>query len=280
MRFALIYFFFLLSLQSSASIELRSFYFERTSVTPTAYSESKLLEFKQLAEIKDVQIIELNAYADIEGSSKANIKLSEQRIEFILEYLNFDKESLTANAFGKQRTLLNFTPDNWSRVDIYYSVEKRKEIVIEKPVVKVDTTQDILTEVPEEPLVEAPNSAVPAYDSIEENTPIVIPIQFVGGKNDILPESLGTLDELYLTLDAYPDLHAHIRGHVCCGNNRRISRKRAKVVYKYLVLKGIDKNRLTFKGYSNTQPLVFPERTREDRSKNRRVDVVFKKTGH
>ena len=42
-----------------------------------------------------------------------------------------------------------------------------------------------------------------------------------------------------------------------------------------MVRSGIDKSRLSFKGYSNTAPAVFPEKKEEDEQRNRRVDFIF-----
>jgi flagellar motor protein MotB len=50
---------------------------------------------------------------------------------------------------------------------------------------------------------------------------------------------------------------------------------RAKTVYKRLIQLGVKKNRLSFVGRSNLEPIIFPEKTNADRQKNRRVDVKF-----
>jgi outer membrane protein OmpA-like peptidoglycan-associated protein len=73
-----------------------------------------------------------------------------------------------------------------------------------------------------------------------------------------------------------PSLSVHIRGHVCCRAGKRISRRRARNVYRYLKQSGISKDRLSYKGYSNTVPLIDPERTDEDERRNRRVDFLLK----
>ena len=100
-------------------------------------------------------------------------------------------------------------------------------------------------------------------------------IGFIGGKSKMTSKSKEALDELYDRLKSNPDLTAHIRGHVCCGPNKRISKNRARAVYKEMVKRGIDKKRLTFAGYSNSKPIIFPEKTRFDRETNRRVDILF-----
>jgi outer membrane protein OmpA-like peptidoglycan-associated protein len=74
-----------------------------------------------------------------------------------------------------------------------------------------------------------------------------------------------------------PEIYVHIRGHVCCRQGKRISRRRARNVYRFLKPQGISKHRMTHTGYSNTIPVAFPEKTDEDERRNRRVDFVISK---
>ena len=83
------------------------------------------------------------------------------------------------------------------------------------------------------------------------------------------------LSHLVELLNKDTTLRVHIRGHVCCGPGIKLSKKRAKKVYKYLLRSGICKTRLSYKGYSNTAPLIFPEKEEEDEMANRRVDFVI-----
>ena len=75
----------------------------------------------------------------------------------------------------------------------------------------------------------------------------------------------------------HPEITIHIRGHVCCRPGQRISRQRARNVYRFLKANGIDKARMTYAGYSDTLPLASPERTEEDERVNRRVDFILTK---
>lgn len=56
------------------------------------------------------------------------------------------------------------------------------------------------------------------------------------------------------------------------GYNQKLSVKRAEAVKAYLVSKGIEKNRVYTEGKGLTQP-VADNKTKEGRSKNRRVEV-------
>lgn len=59
-------------------------------------------------------------------------------------------------------------------------------------------------------------------------------------------------------------------------SNLELSERRAQSVKNYLVQIGIESNRLSAKGYGQTQPVV-PNTTQENKQKNRRTDFVIQK---
>lgn len=268
-----IFLFFALSLSSITwgNVELISFYFESGSTNLNGYSREKIEGFQQLMAEHHIQVIEINAFSDMVASVEANLSLSQQRADRLIEQLNISGHEFIVNNYGKRKIVLNFTPFNWDRVDVYY--HKGEEI--QKENLSENIAVEGFTNEPEERLITV--VGVPKLEEISVNVPIIIPIKFKGGGNTIEKGSQPRLEQLYATMVKFPELTVHIRGHVCCGNNKRISRKRAKVVYAYLKEHGIDKHRLSFKGYSNTEPLIFPEKSAADRAANRRVDVIFSK---
>lgn len=104
---------------------------------------------------------------------------------------------------------------------------------------------------------------------------VVMQIQFEGGKPIMSPLAQKEMGDLFVFLDKNKQVNAFIRGHVCCGDEMKLSRKRAKRIYTDLVKKGIDPSRLRYQGFSNSLLLINPERTEADRAKNRRVDIIF-----
>ncbi|HBS87317.1 MAG: hypothetical protein A2W91_03785 [Bacteroidetes bacterium GWF2_38_335] len=88
-------------------------------------------------------------------------------------------------------------------------------------------------------------------------------------------ESIAELDVLKSFLDNNPNVKIEIRGHTdnigTKEYNLKLSENRAKSVYNYLVQKGIDKTRLTYKGYGFSIPLIN-EDTDAARAKNRRTE--------
>ncbi len=104
---------------------------------------------------------------------------------------------------------------------------------------------------------------------------VIMGAQFEGIDPIINQSSIKEMDDLFNFLNKNNQINAFIRGHVCCGDDLKLSRKRAKYVYSELIKKGIDAKRLRFQGFSNSLLLVSPEKTDADRAKNRRVDVIF-----
>lgn len=100
-------------------------------------------------------------------------------------------------------------------------------------------------------------------------------VLFYFDKIDFLPNSYKQLDDLVAFLEDHPTLKIKILGHTDergKGNyNMDLSEKRAKAVVNYLISKGIDKGRLSFKGYGETRPLA-DNSTEKGRQLNRRVE--------
>jgi flagellar motor protein MotB len=70
--------------------------------------------------------------------------------------------------------------------------------------------------------------------------------------------------------DSTPVVHARDR----YPDNMALSQARAAAVYDFLGKHGVS-NRMYTAGYGDRQPLVSPEKTASDRSKNRRVEIVI-----
>jgi tetratricopeptide (TPR) repeat protein len=100
-------------------------------------------------------------------------------------------------------------------------------------------------------------------------------IFFDTNRFDIKPESMDELRKLINFLTLNPTVRIEISGHTDdVGNNQTnqvLSENRAKSVYQYLISNGINANRLLYKGYGETQPLV-PNTSDDSRAKNRRTE--------
>lgn len=95
---------------------------------------------------------------------------------------------------------------------------------------------------------------------------------------DLLPESKVELQKLIEFLNLNKTVFIEIEGHTdnvgSAEMNQKLSESRAKEVYKYLINKGIDVNRMKYKGYGLTQP-VSSNDTPDGRALNRRTEFMI-----
>ena len=94
------------------------------------------------------------------------------------------------------------------------------------------------------------------------------------------------VDTLLRYLKKHNNLVFEIRGHICCvlddgdsydpdARSFVLSANRAKYIYDYFVVNGINPTRMTYKGLGSSEPKVWPEFSEYDRALNRRVEIVI-----
>lgn len=100
-------------------------------------------------------------------------------------------------------------------------------------------------------------------------------IFFDFNKATISQESFSELDRAVKLMNEIKSLQIEISGHTdnvgTESYNQKLSEQRAKAVVSHLISKGIDKKRLSFKGYGFSQP-VSTNDTEEGRQLNRRTE--------
>ena len=97
---------------------------------------------------------------------------------------------------------------------------------------------------------------------------------------EILPDSMGILEEIADVLKTKPDIKSvEVQGHTdnqgTAAYNLRLSQNRAQAVVDTLIKLGVDPSRLEAKGYGDTKPLV-PNSTEANKARNRRVQLIMK----
>lgn len=111
-------------------------------------------------------------------------------------------------------------------------------------------------------------------------------ILFEPGNHLVLPQSEAELNQLFIALNNNPLIKIEIQGHICCQfdgqdgfdaitRDKRLSWNRAQTVYYYLIKKGIDKNRLSYKGFGSSQKIFEIERNEQEKTANRRVEIII-----
>ena len=236
-------------------------YFSSDSDSLTTASIKRLDSLIKKLKPGDKTIISISGHCDSIGNETYNDNLSLKRAHSVGAYIiNKSIKNDSILIFGYGKTKPKYFATEWEkncRVEITLTIfpPVMKVVRVKKDTVKTN--------------IEGFVDTAKVGDKIALQN-----ITFHGGSNIPLQESYKTLEELYTSLKDNPTINISIEGHICCLNVdiEDLSGQRAKAVYDYLVNKGIDKNRLTYKGLGHTQPIT-KERNEVERQMNRRVEI-------
>ena len=115
------------------------------------------------------------------------------------------------------------------------------------------------------------------YAELDKTGRVALYINFETGKSIIKTESEPTIAAIEQLLADYPTLVISIEGHTdnvgSPASNKTLSLARANAVINALVKRGVEKNRLSAKGWGQEKPVADNE-IEDGRAKNRRVEIV------
>jgi len=218
--------------------------------------------------------VEIISSADFLGSNQDNLTLSKQRATNVRNLLLIKKNVIITDIkydgigelvkFDKLSSNLNGIPSH------------RKTILIFKTNPNMKTGSDTVDQTLEQ-----------IKNAKSGDKFILQYIIFEPGSHLFKKESLEILKKLVVVLKENLNLEIALHGHVCCGKSPselidgfdiitetyNLSENRAKHIYNYLVLKEIDKSRLSYRGLGFKEPLTYPELTIDDKNNNRRVEI-------
>ncbi|MDH3709749.1 MAG: OmpA family protein [Cyclobacteriaceae bacterium] len=114
---------------------------------------------------------------------------------------------------------------------------------------------------------------------IEVGVTIQLPnVLFERSTTNLLSESFEELDRVSDLLMEYPNMEIALSGHTdnqgSAKLNLKLSQDRVETVLLYLVGKGVDRNRLSGKGYGGTKPIAS-NKSESTRKLNRRVEFTI-----
>lgn len=242
--------FLFFSLVSAQKKSAQTVYFEFDKYTLTSEQSKIITDFIQKIDSSKIESIEIYGYCDDRGKNDYNYTLSKNRVETV-------EKIITSNGFNKNKIII---------------IEGRGRIILKK-----DTVQN-LNKVRSENrrvdliLVNKNTLGKNCYNSFENNIAVgnsifLENILFEIGSSKLSLKSKNELDKIAKELQKHQTIEFEIRGHVCCTPNyytdgidketkeRKLSLNRAKAVYRYLLLKNINKSRMSYKGYGNKSPL-------------------------
>lgn len=212
--------------------------------------------------------IELAGYCDSVGENRYNDSLARQRVAGVKKYLQSrgiaDTLFKVLYWYGKRKPL-NDNGDEEKR-----SLNRRVTITWR--------------------LAGHPAAGSTLRDALRDTAAvigktIVLPnVLFYGDMHRPMPVSTPTLQELFAIMKEHPGLRVEIQGHVCCmpenmdgldieTHQNDLSVRRAEYVYAYLVHRGIDTGRMSYKGFGASRKIYPQEATQWQMMRNRRVEI-------
>ena len=259
-------------------------YFPFDEATLTAEAQATLDSFVTRYRGEEVPAaLQIRGHCDAKGSHAYNELLSQRRTRAVHDYLL--NKGLTKTAVARADGFGERQPLNDNGTEEERSRNRRVEIIWVHEAAAASPP-------PEAPRTEpAPEFSKEAIDTVKEGSTLRLRnINFYGGRHTFLPQAMPALNELVEVMKAYPTLVIEIQGHICCrygwhedgmdydAGDMNLSHNRARAVYYYLAEQGIDKRRMTYRGFKGAHPLVWPEETEADRTLNRRVEIkIIKK---
>lgn len=106
-------------------------------------------------------------------------------------------------------------------------------------------------------------------------------IKFEQDSDEFLPIAMPALKRLLDFMAVNDEVRIEIQGHVNApemeNSNKiqKLSDDRAKAVFKFLKNNGISPDRIEYKGYGNTAPLIEKPKKAEEEEANRRVEIMI-----
>ncbi|EDP95243.1 OmpA family protein [Kordia algicida OT-1] len=252
-------------------------YFDSGKFTLSSQHQKKINT--QLADLDSTTTYNfvIKGYTDFVDTEHFNLELSENRATTVANYLKEHYESFINSIEQEAKGEL---PTETTKQNERIGVKKHRKVSISaskndhKPKV-VERKENIYV--------------VPINELRVGNTYALGKINFKTGRVTLIKSSKKELEKLVRFLKKNRNIHIEVQGHVCCGGDddsdalnsetgtETLSVDRARFIYKYLISRGISKERLTYKGYAFKAPLRFPEKGSRDRSANRRVEIEITK---
>jgi type IX secretion system PorP/SprF family membrane protein len=233
---------------------------------------------KLLKDIPSLEI-EISGHTDNTGPAENNDRLSRLRAKAVRDYLiskGGDKDRITYKGYGSRQPIAsNATKEG-------RTLNRRTEFQVTKVApeysISSGSAKETLTKILETPRLKSSDTTSQALEVGKRI--IANNISFDVSETTLQKESFVALDVFVKLMKDIPSLEIEVSGHTdnlgSSKNNQELSVQRAKAVLDYIAGKGIDKNRMTYKGYGSSDP-IESNSTIEGRKKNRRIEFEIVK---
>jgi outer membrane protein OmpA-like peptidoglycan-associated protein len=241
-----------------------------------------------LLKLPVLKVLSISGYTDVTGSEQYNKLLAQKRAHSVYSYIkgSITDASLVNEVVGRGESS-NFGGFSKNRVVIiaYEPVlaKKSSHLVQNKSKLSDQKTKPSETD----------HKSVTRDGVLEKETIALLKIgdilnlggiEFLPGSHKLTNKSYKALGKLIEIMKNNPQLEIEIQGHICCQakgdgldndtGTMNLSENRAKQVYSELLMKGIDNNRMAYKGYGAVRKLE-EEVNEEARQRNRRVSILI-----
>ncbi|MCE3258965.1 MAG: OmpA family protein [Bacteroidetes bacterium] len=226
--------------------------------------------------------VKILGYADFLNTDRYNVLLSQKRADNIKSYLlkktPGSKIAVTACKGNGEKA----SKDNGSKEGD--ASQRRVELIIETVAeAKVVDAGEKQEGNSKKNTGKEPKKKIEDLSKGESMT--IKGLNFEPGRHFLTKESVPVLQQLLKTMQKNKTLKIEIQGHVCCTpgeedgmdydtHNYKLSENRAKAIYDYLISKGIEAERLSYKGFGHSKPKYPEEATPYEEQMNRRVEIL------
>lgn len=251
--------------------EVHSIFFEFDKFSLKSEQEEAVVAFVNKMDTLRIESVQIYGYCDDRGKDEYNYILSTNRANTVKDLLvaRGIKSKIIITLEGKGRIMLD--EDMQINIPVARSKNRRVDVVVNfKPIIIED--------------LKIPG----VYSSVRKDLIIgdriyLENVLFERGSSQLTYQARKELDLIAIQLQKNKTIHFEIQGHVCCTpayhkeavdrdtKKRELSSNRAKRVYEYFIRKQISKNRMTYKGYGNTQSL------KQGSALDRRVELLITK---
>ncbi|MFT5254491.1 MAG: outer membrane protein OmpA-like peptidoglycan-associated protein [Flavobacteriales bacterium] len=277
MKKSLIVFFFYCFISLSAQEKLALFFdFNRDVI-----NEKSVVDFRTWLQTADkVTILKIEGFCDSIATTTYNKKLASRRVNTVFELLENNaipiNDKIELNAVGENFPQSKNQSEN-RKVIVYYQFSKIINVKVKGPIAIVDKTKQ-----QQEELSAQPQNSTLLHQLENAKVGDLIQLQnlnFYFNSEKIMTESEPILANLLNALKMNTQLKINIHGHICCNidpNDVKLSYRRSKFIFDYLIRNGIATERLGHRGFGSSKPLYrLPERNEAERVANRRVEILI-----
>ncbi|WP_410221861.1 OmpA family protein [Pedobacter sp.] len=228
--------------------KINSFYFDTDKSVLEIQQETLIKQFISELDTTKIKEIEILGYCDDVGRKGYNDTLSYKRAAYVQQLLlakGIDPSAIVMLT-GKGKITLK------DKKDVYAerANNRRVDIIIKYlPPVPIAKANEIFS------------------DTLKVGDKIILEnVLFENSRHQILEQSIPVVERLADVLLAKKKYSIAILGHICCNppgvdvidfdtGERNLSEARAKIIYDYLIYRGIEKKRLSYKGMMANYPL-------------------------